>query len=71
MAMSDDFGLLNLVVSPFLERVGREERLSGDQPRKPKNLKSKSAPKDTDSTSPDTTQKTDDSISSQHIDLRI
>lgn len=74
--MSDDFGLLNLVVSPYLERVGREERLSGDQPRRPKNPKSKPAPKDTDqkdtdSTSPDTTQKTDDSISSQHIDLRI
>jgi len=69
--MSDDFGLLNLVVSPFLERVGREERLSGDQPRKQKNLKSKPAEKDPDSTAPDTTTKTDDSISSQHIDLRI
>jgi hypothetical protein len=69
--MSDDFGLLNLVVSPFLERIGREDRLSGDQPRKPKTLKSKPAKKDTDSTTPETTQKTDDSISSQHIDLRI
>jgi hypothetical protein len=71
MAMSDDFGLLNLVVSPFLERVGREEKLSGDQPRKQKYLKSKPAPKDTDSDAPETTPKTDDSISSQHIDLRI
>jgi hypothetical protein len=71
MAMSDDFGLLNLVVSPFLERIGREERLGGDQPRKPKTLKSKPAEKDADSSSPETTQKTDDSISSQHIDLRI
>jgi hypothetical protein len=69
--MSDDFGLLNLVVSPFLERVGREERLSGDQPRKPKNPRSKPAKKDTESTEPDTTQKTDDSVSSLHIDLRI
>jgi hypothetical protein len=69
--MSDDFGLLNLVVSPYLERVGREERLGGDQPRRPKNPKSKPDQKDTDSTSTDTTQKTDDSISSQHIDLRI
>ena len=69
--MSDDFGLLNLVVSPFLERVGREERLSGDQPRKPKNLKSKPAKKDAEGELSETTQKTDDSISSQHIDLRI
>ena len=68
--MSDDFGLLNLVVSPFLERIGREERLGGDQPRKPKNLKPKPAKKDIDDTAPET-QKTDDSISSQHIDLRI
>ncbi len=69
--MSDDFGLLNPVVSPFLERIGREERLSGDQPRKAKNLKSKSAKKDPDSTPSDGVQKTDDSLSSQHIDLRI
>ncbi len=69
--MSDDFGLLNLVVSPFLERIGREERLGGDQQRKPKNLKSKPAVKDPDSTPSDDTQKTDDSMSSKHIDLRI
>jgi hypothetical protein len=69
--MSDDFGLLNLVVSPFLERIGREERLGGDQPRKPRNLKSRPGNKDADSAVPETTQKTDDSISSQHIDLRI
>ena len=69
--MSDDFGLLNLVVSPFLERVGREERLNGDQPRKPKLPRNKAAKKDTDSTPSEDTQKTDDSTSSQHIDLRI
>ena len=69
--MSDDFGLLNLPVSPFLERVTREERITGDQPRKPKNLKAKQAKKDPDSTPSDTNQKTDDSTSSQHIDLRI
>lgn len=69
--MSDDFGLLNLVGSPFLERIGREERLGGDHPRKPRNLKPKPANKDTESTEPDTTQKTDDSISLLHIDLRI
>ena len=69
--MSEDFGLLNLVVSPFLERVGREERLNGDQPRKPKLPRNKAAKKDTDSTPSEDTQKTDDSTSSQHIDLRI
>jgi hypothetical protein len=69
--MSDDFGLLNLVVSPFLERIAREDRLSGDQPRKPRSPRSKPAKKDPESTEPDTTQKTDDSISSLHIDLRI
>ena len=69
--MSDDFGLLNLVVSPFLKRIGREERLSGDQPRKPRNLKSKPEKKEIDSAAPETTPKTDDSISSLHIDLRI
>jgi hypothetical protein len=70
--MSEDFGLLNLVVSPFLERVTREERLAGDQPRKPKILKPKTARKDPDSApSEEDTQPTDDSASSQHIDLRI
>jgi hypothetical protein len=72
MAMSNDFGLVNLVVSPFLERIGREERLGGDQPRKPKIVKPKPEKKeDVDSNSSDTSQKTDDSISSMHIDLRI
>jgi len=68
--MSDDFGLLNLVVSPFLERIGREERL-GDQLRKPKNLKSKVAPKKQDSAPPEGDQNEHDSTSSNHIDLRI
>jgi hypothetical protein len=69
--MPDDFGLVNLVVSPFLERIGREEKL-GDQPRKPKNLKAGPVRKDNGGTQPDVSQKTDDdSTSSQHIDLRI
>lgn len=68
--MSDDFGLLNLVNSPFLERIGREERL-GDQPRKPKNLKTRTAKKDQDSDPPEGDQNEDDSKSSNHIDLRI
>jgi hypothetical protein len=69
-AMSDDFGLLNLVVSPFLERIGREERL-GDQLRKPKNLKSKPDQNKQDNAPPEGDQNDDDSMSSQHIDLRI
>jgi hypothetical protein len=69
--MSDDFGLINLVGSPYLERVGRDERPGGDQQRKPKNLKSKPDLKDADDAAPDATQETDDSISSQHVDLRI
>ena len=69
--MSDDFGLSNLVGSPFLERIVREERLGGDQPNKPRNLKPKLAKKNADSTPPDETQKDDDSMSSIHIDLRI
>jgi hypothetical protein len=71
MAMSEDFGLLNLVVSPFLEKVTREERLGKDQPRRPRILKPKTAHKDPDSTPSEDTQQTDDSTSSQHIDLRI
>ncbi len=69
--MSDDFGLVNLVGSPFLERIVREERLNGDQPRGPRYLKSKAAQKDPKRAPSDSTQKTDDSTSSQLIDLRI
>ncbi|MBN1571494.1 MAG: hypothetical protein JXA73_26900 [Acidobacteria bacterium] len=69
--MSDDFGLLNPVVSPFLERVVREEQLSGDQPRKQRYLRPKSARKTEDSASPDESEEAHDSMSSTHIDLRI
>ena len=69
--MSDDFGLLNLVGSPFLERIVREERLGEDQPHKPRNLKSKPAPKKPSNAAPDEPEKDEDSVSSQHVDLRI
>jgi len=70
--MSDDFGLEKLTVLPILERIGREERLGDDQPRKAKNLIAKRADKKPESTSPETTQATDDSVpSSRRIDLRI
>jgi len=69
--MSDDFGLANLVVSPILERVVREDRLSNDQPRRQRTLKSKSAPKNQDGAPPDEPEGENDSMSSNHIDLRI
>jgi hypothetical protein len=71
MAMSDDFGLLNLVVSPILERVPKEDRLSGDQPRRQRTLKSRLAKKSEESIPPDETEGANDSMSSNHIDLRI
>jgi hypothetical protein len=69
--MSEDFGLTNIVVSPLFERVAREERLAGDQPRKPKLLKNKTAKKEPNSPPTEDIQQTDDLASSQHIDLRI
>jgi len=71
MAMSDDFGLLNLVVSPILERVAREERLGGDQPRKSRDLRQNVTRKTEDSNPLDTTEGDDNSMSSNHLDLRI
>jgi hypothetical protein len=69
--MSDAFGLLNLVASPILERVVPEDRLSGDQPRGQRTLKLKSARKTEDSSPSNETEEADDSMSSNHIDLRI
>jgi len=69
--MSDDFGLLNLVGSPFLERIVREERLGRDQPRKPRNSIAREAKKSPESVSPDETRTDDNSMSPTHIDLRI
>jgi hypothetical protein len=69
--MAENFGLINLIVSPVLERVVREERLAGDQHRKPKLLKPRTAKKEPDSSPFEDTQQTDDSASSKHIDLRI
>jgi len=71
MAMSEDFGLLNLVVSPILERVTQEDRLNGDQPGKQKALKSKLAKKSEDSVPSDEPEGAKDFMSSSHIDLRI
>ncbi len=68
--MSDDFGLVNLVVSPFLE-IAREERLGGDQPRKQRYVRERQAHKTEDRAPVEETEETDDSMSSNHIDLRI
>jgi hypothetical protein len=69
--MSDDFGLTNLVGSPFLERISREERLSDELPRKHRNLKTGDAKKKTENDEPDESQKDENSITSHLIDLRI
>lgn len=69
--MSDDFGLSALVGSPILERVGPEERLDRNLPRRPKHQNGKAARKDSGNDSPEVTQEIDDSTSSQHIDLRV
>ena len=69
--MSNDFGLLNVVVSPFLERITREERLGKEQPRNPKLLKPKPAPKDEDGKPAEEAENPEESMSSQHVDLRI
>ena len=67
--MSEDFGLLNLVISPIRERVAQEDRLNGDQPHKQKNPKPAKNPED--SAPPDETEEANDLMSSNHIDLRI
>jgi len=68
--MSDDFGLVNLVATPFLEIV-RDERLGDDRPRKQRYIRGRQAQKTEDSTPPDETEGVEDSMSSNHIDLRI
>ncbi len=70
--MSNELGLVKLVVSPFVKRIGHEERLGGENPRSPKNQKQKRPGTDEapDST-PEETRNSDDSASSPHIDLRI
>ena len=69
--MSDDFGHINLISEPFLERIVREERLSGDQQRRHRYFRPKPIKKEPSNTPSDGIEKTDDSTSSQHIDLRI
>jgi hypothetical protein len=69
--MSDDFGHIDFLSAPFLERITREERLREDHPRKRRYIPPKPVKKDPSDSPSDGMEKTDDSTSSQHIDLRI
>ncbi|MBN2244033.1 MAG: hypothetical protein JW793_15215 [Acidobacteria bacterium] len=69
--MSDDFGLLNLVETPFLERISREERMSEDLPKKPRNPKTDQAKKKAANNEPDESPDGGDSSTFRLIDLRI
>ena len=66
--MPDEFGLVNPVLSPILERVVREERLGRDLPRKQRERKAGRSREDED---PDGSEQDDGSMSSTHIDLRV
>jgi hypothetical protein len=69
--MSDDFGLVNLVETPFLERISREERMSEELPKKPRNLKTGQAQKKTVNNEPDESRNDENSTTARLIDLRI
>ncbi len=71
--MPDDFGLLNPVNSPILERVVREERLGRDHPRKQRDRKSERSREDELQTgdASDLSEEKETSMSSTHIDLRV
>ena len=69
--MPDDFGLLNLVETPFLERISREERMGEELPKKPRSLKRAQAKKKTLNNEPDESRIEENSTTSRLIDLRI
>ena len=69
--MSDDFGLLNLVETPFLERISREERMSEELPKKTRNQKTGQAKKKSENNEPDESQMDENSTTSRLINLRI
>jgi hypothetical protein len=71
--MPDDFGSVHSILHPILERVGREERLSRDHPRKNREAKSERARADQKTVEgpPDQAEENVVSMSSTHIDLRI
>ncbi len=69
--MSDDFGLLNLVETPFLEKISREERMSQELPKKPRSQKTGQAKKKSANNEPDESRNDGNSTTSRLIDLRI
>ncbi len=69
--MSDDLGLSNLVETPFLEKISREERMSQELPKKSRNLKTGQAKKKSENNEPDESCNDGNSTSSRLIDLRI
>lgn len=71
--MTDGFGLLNPVLSPILDRIGREERLGKDHPRKQRERKSERSREDEvqNGASADGPEGSESSMSSTHIDLRV
>jgi hypothetical protein len=70
--MADEFGIVNPVTSPFLERIVKEERLNRDNPRRQGESKSKPSNEEKpEDLTADETDKSDTIMSSVHIDLRI
>lgn len=69
--MPDDFGSINLAVSPFLERVSREERVGGDHPQKPRNQRPTPTRKNDSSKPLEESGNSEESVSPEHIDLRV
>ena len=69
--MSDDFGPVNLVGLPYLDRISREERLGEEPPQKYRNMKSGKTKKKPKNNRPDASQKDEISTTSHLIDLRI
>ncbi len=66
--MSGGLEIVNPLSSPFLERVTKEERVSRDHPRRPRDGKparAREGPVDEEPEEPGAT------MSSTHIDLRI
>jgi hypothetical protein len=69
--MSTGFEIVDYVTQPILERVVREERLGHEHPRKSRDQRSQPARDEGDDADPLNEGEAVNSISSQHIDLRI
>ncbi len=67
--MSGGLEIVIPVASPLLERVGKEERVGRDHPRRPRDGKSSHGERETEANAKD--EAGDSQMSSLHIDLRI